>query len=410
MTMGQHVGIDLGGLTVTVATDRGAPTQLPASPGDPAAGVRAALAAAGTPGTVCIAAPDAWLSGAKAGAASQEELRHECEDGARTGRVGWAGQLAAVSAFAAADRGPGRYLVCDVGGTGVRAGLFTVSGATVRVEATHAEAGGGWREFEAALRADLRSSGSASALPANWYEQALDPADAERAAVVLEEAVTTGRDDALETRVYGIVGAGPVIGLTAGRLIRGFEQTERRLRAAVTAIRGGPRPDHVVLTGGLGWFPLAARTAVIAAGVASAGIGPMGDAPGDGAVVVGVGAAAQGALLFARGDVSLTPPAGREAVVIPVHRFREGQLEGVCVKLPWTESFASFPGGALTIDRDELEVLVGGEPRVARLRGLVPGVHQIGLRPAWPGPGVLVARPADGGRPHIVPLSDLEAR
>jgi hypothetical protein len=71
------------------------------------------------------------------------------------------------------------------------------------------------------------------------------------------------------------------------------------------------------------------------------------------------------------------------------------------VTLPWTESFADFPGGAPAVDSEELDVLVGGKRCVAQLRGLVPGSHQIGLRVAWPGPGVLVVRPVNGGEPVL---------
>ena len=78
--------------------------------------------------------------------------------------------------------------------------------------------------------------------------------------------------------------------------------------------------------------------------------------------------------------------------------------------LPWTAPFAALPDGALTIDRDELELIVAGQPRTARLRGLVPGPHRVGVRPAWPGPGVLVVRPVTGDSAHVVPLASLTAR
>jgi hypothetical protein len=409
LTAGPCQAIDLGALTVTVATDRGV-TTLPTPPGGPVAAARAALATRTVPATVCVAAPDAWLAGGRTGAASQEDVRHECEDVARTGQVGWTGQLAAVSAFAAVTHGPGRYLSCDVGGTGVRAGVFTVSGATMAIEAIHAEPGGGWRDFDAAVRAGLPPA-LAPALPATWYEQAVAAKIAARAVFVFEEALSTGQDDELDTQVYQIAGPGAVVDLSARLLIESFEPTQRRLQAAVTSVCGGKPPDHVVLTGGLGWLPLAARTAAIAARVAAEPGIMSADPPGDVAVVFGPDAAARGALRFARGDVSLEPPAGREPVAVPVHRFRDGLLEEVSVTLPWTESFATFPGGTLTVDSEELELSVGGKPRAARLDGLVAGPHLIGLRSAWPGPGVLIVRPAAaGGRPHIVPLADLVAR
>jgi hypothetical protein len=81
------------------------------------------------------------------------------------------------------------------------------------------------------------------------------------------------------------------------------------------------------------------------------------------------------------------------------------------VPLPWTESFAAIPGGPLVLDSEELVVSVSGQVRVARLRGLVSGPHMIGVRYAWPGPGVLIVRPtAAGGAVHVIPLAELAAR
>jgi hypothetical protein len=332
-------------------------------------------------------------------------LRHACEAGARTGPVGWAGQLAAVSAFAAMSHGQGRYLVCEIGGTGVRAGVFSVSGGTVRIGTTYAEAGGGWRDFDAAIRASL-PPGSSSGWPAAWYEQAMTKEKRARAVLVLEEAAT-GLDDALDTRLYRIAGADGDIPLTARAVIDSFAPTQRRLQAVIAAVGGDTQPDHVVLAGSLGWLPLATSTAARAVG-----LGPAGTEDADaGLIVLGPDTAAHGALLFARGEARLAPPAGREQVAVPVHRIRDGQLDEVPVTLPWTESFATFPGGDPTVDSDELQVLVAGRPHVASLPGLVPGPHRIGLRPAWPGPGVLVVRPATGhGAPHVIPLADLAAR
>ncbi len=73
--------------------------------------------------------------------------------------------------------------------------------------------------------------------------------------------------------------------------------------------------------------------------------------------------------------------------------------------LSWSEPFADFPGGPLTLDGEELALSVDGDQKTARLRGLVPGPYLIGARPSWPGAGVLVVRPAAGSGPaHIVPL------
>lgn len=403
MTAGPALGIDLGALTVKTASGSWA-SAMPAPAGGPVAALRAALASASANAGICVAVPDGWLSGDAAGAARQEEVRHECEDVAGIGPAGWAGQLAAASAFAAVTHGDGQYLTCDLGGTGVRAGTFSVSGGTVRIEATHGESGG-WREFDAALRAVLPPSQSAG-LPAAWYEQAMTREKGARATLVLEEAVT-GDDDALDTTVYRIAGVGGEIVVTARMVIDSFAPARQRLRAAVAAVRGDARPDHVVLTGGLGWLPLAALGAASAAGLGAGGAGPAEAKP----VVLAPDAAARGALLFARGEARLAPPTGREPVAVPVHRIRNGLLEEDSVTLPWTEPFAAFPGGALAVDSEELQVTVAGRAHTARLRDVVPGPHRIGLRPAWPGPGVLVVRPATGDVvPHIVPLTELEVR
>jgi hypothetical protein len=402
MSAAPYVGIDIGALVVKVATDDGV-APIPVPGGGPVAAVRLALARVGATAGICVAAPDTWLSGAVSGATRQEEVRHECEDVARTGPIGWAGQLAAVSALAAARHGQGRYLICDIGGTGVRAGVFSVSDGTVRIGSTYAEAGGGWREFDTAVRATL-PPGTASGLPATWYEQAKEKKA--RAVMVLEEAVS-GLDDALDTRLYRITGADGDVVLTARAVIDSFAPTQRRLQAVIAAVGGDTRPDHVVLSGSLSWLPLATSTIARAAGLSTAGT----EGAGAELLVLDSDAAARGALLFARGEARLEPPAGREAVAIPVHRIRDGDLEEVKVMLPWTESFATFPGGDLTIDSEEIQVLVADRPHVASLRGIVPGPHRFGVRSTWPGPGVLVVRPASGhGTPHVIPLADLAAR
>jgi hypothetical protein len=383
-------GIDLGTRAVKVADGGGVQT-LAAPPGGPAGALRAALSAVGGRGVICIAVPDAWLSGAADGAAVQEAFRHECAEDLKYAQVLWAGQLAAAAAWTSAAHGAGRYLVCDIGVTGTRAGMFSVAAGAVRVEATHAEAAGGWRAFDTELRAGLPQS---PPLPAAWYEQAADYNQA-RAAAALDVALgRTAGDRTAE--VYRIIGPDGDVVLTAGRLIEGFEPAKEALEAAIMAVRGRIPPDYIVLTGGLGWLPLAARAAGTAAGAA--------------ALVAGPDAAARGALLLAYGDAVLVPPAERGPVAVPFSRVRDGLLEEVDGLLPWTEPFAEFPGGPLMLDGEELAVLVAGHAKVARLRGLLPGLHLIGARPAWPGPGVLVVRSATGGGPvHVVPLAELTA-
>jgi hypothetical protein len=385
MSKGPYLAMDIGALDIKIAAD-GEVTPIPAPAGGPLAGLRAALATAGTGGTICVAVPDAWLTGDVSGATLQEQVRHECEDLAGTGPVIWAGQLAAVSALAATLHGPARYLVCDVGGTGVRAGMFGVSEGTVRIEAIHAEDGGGWRDFDAAVRATPLGAG----LPADWYKQA--EKGQSRASRVFDHAAEVP-EEALDNWVYRI----DEISLTARQVIGWFGPTLQRLHAALTAVLGAARPDRVVLTGGLGWLPLALRGIAESTGAEAEVLKP--DAP------------AHGALLFARGEARLAQPAGCEPVSLPMHRIRDGLLEGVSVTLPWTEPFATIPGGALTVDdREELDLTVAGQARVARLRGLAPGRYRIGLRPAWPGPGVLVVRPVTGDSVHVVPLAAVVAR
>lgn len=378
---------DIGTLTVKVATGEGV-TSLPAPPGGPRAAIRAALAAASPRSGLCVAVPDAWLTGEAAGAALLEDVRHECEDQAGAGPVTWTGQLAAVAALIVKARGGGRCLVCDAGGDGVRAGTFDVSGPQVKIVATQAAAGGGWRDFDALIRSTVPAG-----LPATWFEQAAG--QGRRARIVLGDAAESP-EELQDARVYRISGAGADLDLTARQLIDSFAPTAERIRDCVRAVTSARAPDVVVLTGGLGWLPLAARAI---AGVAEAT--PM---------VTGVDAAARGALLFARSEALLAPPAACPAVTLPTHRIRDGLLEEVGVTLTWTEPFADLPGGALMIERSELELTVAGQPRVARLSGLAPGPHRVGVRPSWPGPGVLVVRPVTGDGAHIVPLASLDAR
>ena len=390
--MSAVAGVDLGARAVKVATDGGGVRTLAAPAGGPAGALRAALSAAGGRGVICVAVPDSWLSGEAADAAVQETVRHECAEQLRYAQVLWAGQLAAAAAYAAAARGPGRYLVCDIGATGIRAGMFSVSADAVRIEAIHAEADGGWRAFDAEVRAGLPQS---PPLPATWSEQAAN-LDQDQAVTVLDAALG-GTKGELATTVYRIPGPDGDIDLTAGMLIEGFAPTWERLEAAIAAVRGAVPSDHVVLSGGLSWLPLAARAAGYAAGAAP--------------LVAGPDAAARGALLFARGDAALVPPAERGPVAVPVTWMRDGLLEEVSVPLSWTEPFAAFPGGPLFLDSEELAVSVAGLAKVARLRGLVPGPHLIGARPAWAGPGVLVVRSAVGDGPvHVVPLAELTTR
>lgn len=381
-----NVAVDVGTLTVKV-TVGGDVTIVPAPVGGPHAGIRAALAVAGNPRgeALCVAVPEAWLT--EDGAGLLEDLRQQCEDADGTGQVTWTGQLAAVAGLTAKQRGRGRYLVCDLGGIGVRAGMFDVSDGTVEIVATQAEDGGGWRDFDAAVRS------GAPGLPHGWHEEAVG--QERRASVVFEDAVASLEEFA-DTRVYRISGLEDHIDLSAKHLIDSFAPTLRRLRTVIGTVTAAGPPEGVVLVGGLSWFPLAVRA--------------IADAAQAKPVVADPDAAARGALLFADGEVRLALPSDCQAVTVPTHRIRNGLLEEVSVTLPWTASFATLPPGAVMIDRDELELTVAGKSRSVRLRGIVPGPHRVGVRPTWPGPGVLVVRPVSGDKAHVVPLAGLTAR
>jgi hypothetical protein len=351
------LAVDIGALTVKVASDQEV-TTIPAPSGGPRRGIRAALAAQSQRGGFCVAVPDAWLAGDVAGAGRQEDVRYECEDVAGTGPVVWTGQLAAVAALTAGQHGRGRYLVCDLGGSGVRAGMFDVSDGTVQIVSTHTADGGGWADFDAAIRSAVTGTG----LPVTWYEQAAG--QELRASMVLEDAAMSPGEFA-DTRVYRISGPGGNIDLTASQVTGCFAPTLQRLRAAIGAVTGAGLPESVVLTGGLSWLPLGVRVVADAVGITPQRSGP--DAP------------ARGALLFACGEFRLAPPVERQAVTLTAHRIHDGLLEEVSVILPWTAPFATVPGGALAIDRDELELTVDGRSHTVRLSGLGPGPHRIGV-------------------------------
>src|SRR5260370_36884695 len=138
------LAVDIGTLTAKVATDDGV-TTIPARAGGPRAAIRAALAAARPRSGFCLAVPETWLSGDLTGASRQEDARHQCEDVTGAGPVTWTGQLAAVAALTAKQRGRGPYLVCDVGGSGGRAGTCGVSDGNGGIGARHAADGDGGR-------------------------------------------------------------------------------------------------------------------------------------------------------------------------------------------------------------------------------------------------------------------------
>jgi hypothetical protein len=344
--------------------------------------VRAALRMAPRPADeICVALPDAWFSGHVPDAGCQEEVRYACEDEPGAERIIWAGQLAAVAAWHGRQRGPGRYLICDIGYAGVRTGSFTVTGGSVRTEMALSQGGGGWTEFDRAVRAVV----DGDPLPGRWWEQAV--AQADRAAQVFKNAAAS--PDHGDDRAYRLAGRREHR-FTARQMMDCFAPTRDRLGTGISAVLGAGSPDTVVLTGGLGWFPLASQV-----------VRDMVDLD---PVVADPGTAVRGALLFARREVSVEIPAGLGEVSLPMNRVRDGFLEEEGLELPWAEPFASPPAGMPPLHGEELVLMISGQYRTVRLPGLVPGPYRIGVRPGWSGSGVLVVRPAVGDSAHIVSL------
>ena len=390
MTAPTRPALDLGTATAKIARDGASEPVLtcPAPGGDWQAQVRAALQAAGLDGPgdgLCLAVPDAWLDGSVAGSTAQEALRHACQDELGITQLTWVGQLAAVAAVAAERNGPGGYLVCDVGADGVRTALLDVTGPVVRIVAAHDAPGGGWRDFDAALRAGLRDTGQA--LPADWYQSAMTQDRPARAVLSRAGSAPAYRG----SPAYTVIGPGGELSLPAGQLLDCFAPTEQRIRAGAAGVLGGGPPVAVVLTGGFGWFPLAAPVLAEAAGASVDVEGPE--------------AVARGALLFARGSMRMAPPPALVQVALPVHRVSAGMLAEASLELPWTEPFASPADGPLILGGPELTVDIAGRRATIGLPGLAPGPCRVGVRPGWSGCCALIVRP-DGrpGAPVVVGL------
>lgn len=379
----------------------------PASPDRGRAALTAALEFArgrhaGAPGggslEVSLVVPDAWLDGSAGGARHQEDLRQLAEDQLGLTEVSWAGQLAAAAALAASRRGftvAGRYLVCDVGGRGVRAATFEVTGRMVRPVAVHAAAGGGWLDFDAAVRTAL-AAGTDPGL-ATWYLSAAE--QDRRARLVFDRARSD--PEFLDARAYLLTGAAGRYELTAGQAAGCFAATADQIMTAAAAVLGGARPAAAVLTGGLAWFPLAHQALAEAAGC-----------PPD---VLGPEAAVLGALLLASGQAELAPH-GLPPVTLPAHRVRDGLLEEISLTLPWTRSFAWEGSEPLALEGQELTLDVGRRRVTLPVPGRPAGPYRVGVRPSWSGTGVLVLRApcADGATSgqaapdrdlHVLPLN-----
>ena len=388
------VAVDAGTAMIKIAcggTSR-RPAVISTPQGDQRAVLCAALAAAswsGQAGRLYLAVPDTWLDGTVAGARAAEALREAGEDAVSAEQISCVGQLAAVSAEAAGRLGSGRYLVCDIGGAGVRVAAFDVTDQAISTLAAYSAAGDGWHDFNASVWS-LPPAGR-DRLPADWYLSAAaqDP----RATAVLRQALAS--PDYTQARAYSF---GNRCDLTAGEMIDCFAPTRERIREGVArASAAVPLPlTHTVLTGGLGWFPLASLAVADATGIVP--------------VVMKPEAAACGALLFARGKARMNSRLDRPPVSVPVHRIKDGLLEPAGLPLSWTEPFTGLPEGPLTLEAPELVLEIASRQVTAQLPGLVPGPYRIGLRPGWSQAGVLVLRPADadGGSPaHVVSIADL---
>lgn len=403
------VAADAGSLVTKVAVSdgmSGPSTREPllrtraAGPDRDRAALDAALDAAHENGTsraaiqLSLVVPDSWLDGSAEGARRQEVLRYLAEDQMGLTLVSWAGQLAAVAAVAASRRGfadPGRYLVCDIGGHGVRVAACEVTGRTVRPLAVHDARGGGWLDFDAAIRTTL-DSGSDPGL-ATWYQSAVE--QDRRATLVFERARTA--PEFLDARAYSLAGAVGSYELSAGQAVDCFAATADRIRTGSAAVMGGAAPAVVVLTGGLAWFP-AARQAVAE---------ETRRVPD----VLGPEAAVLGALLLASGHAQLAPH-GLPPVTLPAHRIRDGLLEEIRVPLPWTDSFTQADGEPLLLEGPELTLDIGSRRVTLQAPDLTRDEYWIGVRPSWSGTGVVVLRPRrapsdppDSSRDvHVLPL------
>lgn len=385
--MTTSLALDPGSAIAKVAVDGASPEVIPspAVDGDWRARVSGALAAAGVAlpaDSICLVVPEAWLDGSVDGTVAQESLRHACEDELGIARITWTSQLAAVAAWASQRRGPGRYLVCDIGADGVRTAVLEVTGPVVAILAAHSSAGGGWRDFDTAVRSVPADGGDP--LPVDWYRLARE--QDRRAQVVLSKAAAS--PDWRESRAYEFTGPRETRKLLAGQVIDCFAPTRQRIHDGAADVLSGRPVDIAILTGGLGWFPLAS------AGLAeAAGVDPEIEEPD---------AAARGGLLFARDTVRLAPPPALAQVTLPMHRIENGLLEEVSLALPWTEPFASL-ADELVLDDPVLTVDIGGKPATVQLPQLISGPCRIGVRRGWTGSSALVVRPTSGaGKPVVV--------
>lgn len=398
MSRSAAIALDVGSVTakVAVAGSEGAlrRSSVAASPGSRRVALSAALAAVrtdlgGDPDSVCFAVPDVWLSADPAGGRAFEDFRYLAENGLGLGGASWTGHAVAVTAAATGRwpaAGDGRYLICDIGASGVRTAVCAVAGQQVALVTSAAAAGYGAAHFVA----NATSAAGAQGDPGlgDWLPAIRDQP---RLVVALERAAV---DPAfLETRACTLTGAAGSYSLTAGQLTDSFAPVAQALRAGVLELLDGEPPTVAVLTGGLGWFPLAAHAVAAAAGVTPK--------------VADTDTAAVGALLLHRGSMRQAP-VSLPPVKLPVHQVRNGLLEEERLDLPWSRSFAPLDGEPITCESDQVGLDIAGKPYLVRLPGLRPGRYQIGVRPAHPGRGLLVLRAAGSPSRNAVHISVLE--
>jgi hypothetical protein len=439
-----RLAVDLGAEVTKIAVASGGPEPVVLTRQTATRSRREALAAAltlatcpGTPATpVTLAVPDHWLDGTAEGGRRQEDMRRIAEDELGLREVSWAGHLAAAAAVAASQREfaePGAYLVCDIGGRGVRAAICEVTGQAVRQRAVRVATGGGWRDFDAAVRAVLgggTAAGRATAKPAasgwtdpeqtiireaisrhsgssgplglaeDWHLAAME--QDRRARMVLDRAM--GDPGFSDARAYTL-GAFQEHELTAGQVIDCFGPTAQRVRECAEAVLDGGKPRVAVLTGGLAWLPLA--------------VAVLRDVAGAEPVILGVDAAARGALLLASardGGQADGPRTRLPPVSLPMNEVRDGVLAEASLPLPWTWSFGPEGDGPLLITEQRLTLDIDGRRITLPAPGLASGPYRIGLRPGWSGTGALVLRasPPCAGTVarddvHVLPLEAKEA-
>ena len=255
------LALDLGAATTKVAREGHDSIVSPAAPGD-------------WPDRLTRAMPGKhrqhWrrrpgnLAGRERGGDHAREALGEACAGLGLARVTWTGQLSAIAALTARQRGDGRYLIADIGATGVRVAVLDV---TARWSGswpwTARTAPGGTSSMPA-----LRTRATGGPVPGDWYRSARDEEQDRAARAVLTRAMSS--PGYRESAAYAFPGAS----LLAGQVIDCFAPTAQCLQHAAGRVRQDRPADVVVLAGGLGWFPLAGSALAETAGQDPVIVGP----------------------------------------------------------------------------------------------------------------------------------------